>query len=51
MLHNIKKNIQGEGLEMNTRGMNNRQTLDQTMEKPEFETYEQSKMIGKIDTE
>lgn len=51
MLHNIKKSIQGEGNEPNIRESNTRQTLEHTLEKPEFETYEQSKMVAKIDTE
>jgi hypothetical protein len=37
MLHNIKKSIQGEGGEVKEQV--NRQSLEQTIEKPEFDTF------------
>lgn len=51
MLHNIKRSIQGQGTEASVKDLNvRRQSIEETIEKGQFETYEQSKMLGKVDS-
>ena len=54
MLHNIKRSIQQEGEGSAVQPpppMRTTQTIHHSINKPEMETYEQSKMVGKVETE